>query len=331
MSPRAWLLACLPAGYRRRRKDEIEVVLDDSLNDGRLVVAELAGLMGLVLRTRTLALTGLDAPGGLAARRLLTFVLPLALLVPIGGWLAQPFIWPRATGWIRPLTWDANWRAWALWTIALIMAAAGRTRTAGWLAAFATALYALVLIHFALRNNPRTLVEEIGWVVLQVAATVALLTSPARSAPATSRQQRLRTCAVSLASIGLLTVGAAHAAAEPWGFLWLFSPPAFIDTALIVAVPVGLVVLMRSPAARLALPLVALAGADLVAGRCWMTSVGDYGPTVPGWGGLRPTDLAILVAAPVAAFLLARILISILRDAGSEWASRPACLKIARK
>jgi hypothetical protein len=302
------LLALLPRRYRRDREQELLGVLLDTARpeQTRPSFAEVCDLLRLALRTWTLRLLGLDGDGGPAARRLLAWLLPSAMLIPASTWLGQQLLFPGPLFFMHRLTWETTWAAWTLWLAALLVLATGRYRIAGVIGIAATVAYLAVLVHFALRSNPRTVVDEVGWVVIQVVACLALLTAPNR--PSVDRSPRRSWLPAALVASALLGVGFAHGLAMPRiGAPQALRPVGdeFVTTADLTAVAVGLLML-STRVGRILLPFLAFAGIDLIAGRLWVSDVGDYGPGVPAWAHLQGGDILTLVLAPVIAFAVLR-------------------------
>lgn len=304
----ARLVRLLPRTYRARREQELLTVISDASQGEPHRAREAVTLIGLVVQVWSLKLIGLDGAQGPAARRFLAWLLPVVLVFPIAVWFTEGLISPLLHGWPINLTWDPSWRSWLLWALALCFLALGRLRASALAGALATGIYAAVLVHIALRNNPKSVVEGVGWIALQSAAVLAVATCPDTGRNPWAWRRRLVPMAV---ATSLFLVGVSHAVAFDWNQLWLFQTGAWTGTAELAAAA-GIGVLVLSPAGRLVVPVIVAAGIDFVVARTLVTPVGDYGPGQPGWAALRLSDYALLAIAPIVAFAIGRLGMSIL-------------------
>ena len=173
------LVRLLPQTYRARREQELLTVISDASQgaphrargDGQPHWTRRPGM-------EPEKLVGLDGAEGPAARRLLAWLLPVALVLPIAVWVTEGLVSPLLNGWPPNLTWDPSWRSWLLWALALCLLALGRLRASAVAGALAMGTYAAVRVHIASRNNPKSVVEGVGWFVLQSAAVLAIATAP---------------------------------------------------------------------------------------------------------------------------------------------------------
>lgn len=287
-----WILAMLPADYRRARARELADTLADS-DRGRL--AESLALLGLL--GRTWARRALSGNPHIAANAAATaaVLLPIMLLLPAFRhlWLE---IW-EAPG---PLQWwgvsMTSVPGWTAWFAATLLIATGLPRWARALGLAGTGYQALLIVNLVLRGAGWGVVYESAWLLVQAIA-LALIWSPLR----VDRGRRVvgpRHVWAVLVVLSLVVV-TLHAAlrlpssfAPSWvaltivGMLVEYSP-------LLALIATGVLLLSRTGRA-----LLPIAGAAVAAPVTAMTLVHDWQKATYPFAG---TEFAVMLRQPTAA------------------------------
>lgn len=300
------MLRLFPASYRRARGRELVDVLMERADPGqrRPSPAESVALLRFSVRTWAWRAISPTPAAARDAMGLLAVVLPMLLLFP-----AATALYIDAGFGLGELPFGADIPAWLLWCVTALLCLVGRPSWARWSAALGVAAYlAAEVIEYA-DNNFLTVANALGWLAVQVIATIALA-SPTWVVRGRSQVRRWWTAAIGVtaAGVGLAVSSADHfrLSTGPTGY---FSWPSLGVAAVLALVAGG--VALRSGAGRAVLPIVVGLAAFMVAAKYLAYGLaGDLGNNVTGQSGPRGHlgvwELAVLVAAPLVVFILTR-------------------------
>lgn len=242
------------------------------------------------------------SPSPAAARDamgLLAVVLPMLLLFPAATAL---YIDARVGGFgMSELPFGADIPAWLLWCVTALLCVFGRPSWARWSAALGVVAYLVAAVIEYADNNFLTVGNALGWLSVQVIATIALA-SPSWVLRGRSQVRRWWAAAIGVAAAGGgLALSSADQFRPSIGYFSWLSP-----VAVLLALVVGVVALL-SAAGRAVLPIIAALAAFMVAAKYL---AGGLGNNFAGQSGPRGhfgfSEVVVLAAAPLVVFILTR-------------------------
>ncbi|MET3806658.1 hypothetical protein ABIB25_003678 [Nakamurella sp. UYEF19] len=295
------LLWLFPPSYRRARGRELIDVLMERADPGQRKPSPAESVALLRFSARTWACRAIS-PTPAAARDamgLLAVVLPMVLLFPAATAL---YIDARVGRFgMSELPFGADIPAWLLWCVTALLCVFGRPSWARWSAATGVAAYLVAAVIQYADNNFSTVANALGWLGVQVVATVALA-SPAWVVHGRSQVRRWWA-----AAIGVAAAGGGLAVSSADQFRLSIGDYSWVSlVAVLLALVAGGVALL-SAAGRAALPIIAglvafMVAAKYVAGGLGNNLAGQSGPR----GHFGVSEIVVLSAAPLVVSILAR-------------------------
>ena len=300
------MLWLFPPSYRAARGHEVVDVLMERADPGqhRPSRGEVVALLRFGVRTWTWRTISPSRRAGQDGLGILAVLLPIMLLFPAAAAL---HVWAdisALSGSFRldSLPFGVDVPAWLLWGVTAVLVVAGRSSWPRYSAILGVVAYAVAIIVQYEDDNFLVVGNSVGLLAVQVVAAVAL------SSPQWLDRGRQRIPVWCAAVLGAVTA--------VLGFLLSttqYRPP-FINSAVLFPVTAVLaaafgVAALFTAAGRALLPIVAaLAGLILVAKyRAESHPWANGQPATTGaWSHISAGDVLVLIAAPVAVFIIVR-------------------------
>lgn len=292
------MLRWFPASYRRSRGRELVDVLMERADPGqrRPSPAECAALLRFSVRMWAWRAISPTPAAARDATGILAVLLPMMLLFPAAAELH-----------VSALPLGADIPAWLLWCITAAMVVFGRSSWPRYTAVLGVAAYSVAIIVQYSNGNFLIVGNSLGLWAVQVVAAVALA-SPSR----VDRGRQL---------IPAWRAGALGAAVAGLGVLLStgeYRLP-FIDSRVLLPVTTALatalgVAALFTAAGRALLPTVA-ALAGLILATKYLAAAHPWANGQPAetgnWSHISMSDVLLLIAAPVAVFLVVRVITAV--------------------
>lgn len=284
-----------PPSYRSAREDEMVAVLMEASAPGqsRTSLPEALDLLGSAARVWLPYALGPDRASRRTAAAVLAVLLPTAFMYGAGLSVRVITSLPPAAvpGYLSS---DRYWVVWLAWTVVNLLLLVRAPRWALAIALLAISVYVPLMAYSLWQFGPNPFAPAVGWLLVQ-AVTVALLLYPARVRRGFALVSRWSQIGVGVLAFGF---GLSH-------YWWSTNRGSSAVWLLVLLTALAGLVMMRTPAGRVIVPVLGGVAAFAVVTRVWANNIRWYDHA--GFGWVQLPDIVLLVAVPILTLTLLRL------------------------
>lgn len=287
-----------PPSYRAVREDEMLAVLMEGATAGqeRATLPEAVDLVSSAAKQWLPFAVGPDQESRRAAAAVLAVLLPAVFLYGAGMSIRAVAVLPASAvpGYLNT---DRYWPVWLAWALVNLLLLLRSPRWAQVVAVAATCVYVVVMSYSLWQWGPNPFAPAVGWLAVQLLASMLLLGTDRvrRGFVLVPRRWQV---GVGLAAFGF---GVTH-------FWWSNNRGSSAVWLLVLATGVAGVVMMRTAAGRVIVPVVGSVVAFAIVTRVWANNIRWYDHSGLNW--IQVSDVALLVAVPLVTLVALRFIAS---------------------